>query len=86
LAVTGSSGAPVVGISGSPPSPCRNLGVETQRQWSDRVIARTTPGLLGLFSIVTLLAGRLDRRTRSAVGTDAWYRADSERSRPLIPR
>ena len=51
-----------------------HLGVETQRQWSDRAIARTTPGLLGLFSIVTLLAARLDRRTRSAVGTDAWYR------------
>ena len=34
-------------------------GVETQRQWSDLVIARTTPCLLGLFSIVTLLAARL---------------------------
>jgi hypothetical protein len=31
------------------------LGVETQRQWSDLAIARTTPVLLGLFSIVTLL-------------------------------
>ena len=43
-----------------------HLGVETQRQWSDRAIARTTPCLLGLFSIVTLLAARLDRRARSA--------------------
>ncbi len=34
-----------------------HLGVETQRQWSDRAIARTTPCLLALFSIVTLLAG-----------------------------
>ncbi len=34
----------------------RHLGVETQRQWSDLAIARTTPGLLGLFSLVTLLA------------------------------
>jgi hypothetical protein len=33
-----------------------HLGVETQRQWSDRAIARTTPCLLGLFSVVTLLA------------------------------
>jgi hypothetical protein len=32
------------------------LGVETQRKWSDRAIARTTPALLGLFSLVTLLA------------------------------
>jgi hypothetical protein len=39
-----------------------HLGVETQRQWSDRAIARTTPCLLGLFSIVTLLA----RATRTA--------------------
>jgi hypothetical protein len=51
-----------------------HLGVETQRQWSDRAIARTTPCLLALFSIVTLLAARLDRRARSAVCTDAWYR------------
>jgi hypothetical protein len=35
----------------------RHLGVETQRQWSDRAIARTTPALLGLFSLVTLWAG-----------------------------
>lgn len=33
-----------------------HLGMETQRQWSDRAIARTTPALLGLFSLVTLLA------------------------------
>lgn len=31
-------------------------GVETQRQWSDRAILRTTPALLGLFSLVTLVA------------------------------
>jgi hypothetical protein len=31
------------------------LGVETQRQWSDQAIARTTPVLLALFSIVTLV-------------------------------
>ena len=51
-----------------------HLGVETQRQWSDRAIARTTPCLLALFSIVTLLAARLSRRARSAVCMDAWYR------------
>jgi DDE superfamily endonuclease len=51
-----------------------HLGVETQRQWSARAIARTTPCLLGLFSLVTLLAARLGRRTRAAVLTDAWYR------------
>jgi DDE superfamily endonuclease len=34
----------------------RHLGIETQRQWSDLAIARTTPALLGLFSLVTLWA------------------------------
>jgi len=33
-----------------------HLGVGTQRHWSDRAIARTTPALMGLFSLVTLLA------------------------------
>jgi hypothetical protein len=33
-----------------------HLGVQTQRQWSERAILRTTPALLGLFSVVTLLA------------------------------
>ena len=30
-----------------------HLGMETQRQWSERAIARTTPALFGLFSVVT---------------------------------
>ena len=34
-----------------------HLGVETQRQWSDQAIARTTPCLLGLFSPVPLHSG-----------------------------
>ena len=51
----------------------RHLGVETQRQWSDRAIARTTPILLGLFSLVTLLATRLVRDGHLPVRTAAWY-------------
>jgi len=51
-----------------------HLGVETQRQWSDKAIARTTPCLLALFSIVTLLAARLAARERRSVTTTAWYR------------
>ena len=51
-----------------------HLGVETQRQWSDLAIARTTPCLLGLFSIVTLLAARLGPQACLAVATAAWYR------------
>jgi len=33
-----------------------HLGVETQRQWTNQSILRVTPALLGLFSILTLLA------------------------------
>ena len=40
----------------------RHLGVETQRQWSDAAVARTTPALLGLFSLVTLRAADLHAR------------------------
>jgi hypothetical protein len=51
-----------------------HLGVETQRQWSDKAIARTTPCLLGLFSVVTLLATRLSRHANLQVLATAWYR------------
>jgi hypothetical protein len=51
-----------------------HLGVETQRQWSDRAIARTTPCLLGLFSLVTLRVTRLGRHARLAVPAESWYR------------
>jgi hypothetical protein len=51
----------------------RHLGIETQRQWSDLAIARTTPCLLGLFSIVALLADRLDKRQLLQVRSAAWY-------------
>ena len=51
-----------------------HLGVESQRQWSDLAIARTTPCLLGLFSLVTLLAAQLNPEARLAAVTAAWYR------------
>jgi predicted DNA-binding transcriptional regulator YafY len=50
-----------------------HLGVETQRQWSDKAIARTTPCLLALFSIVTLLAAHLPARERQQAAATAWY-------------
>jgi hypothetical protein len=55
-----------------------HLGVETQRQWSAPAIARTTPVLLGLFSLVTLLAQQLtDQRSPvvriCGVRQSAWY-------------
>ncbi|MBI3958944.1 MAG: transposase [Chloroflexi bacterium] len=50
-----------------------HLGLETQRQWSDLAIARTTPALLGLFSLVTLFASRLTQDQPLPVRTAAWY-------------
>jgi len=50
-----------------------HLGVETQRQWSDKAIARTTPLLLGLFSLITLLAHELLTRHDLPIRTAAWY-------------
>lgn len=52
----------------------RHLGLETQRQWSDKAIARTTPLLLGLFSWVTLVAHALYTAHPSAAPRQAsWY-------------
>ena len=50
-----------------------HLGMETQRQWSDRAIARTTPVLLGLYSVVTLLALRWHDAGALVAEQSAWY-------------
>ncbi|GGR23350.1 hypothetical protein [Deinococcus ruber] len=50
-----------------------HLGVETQRQWTDLSIARTTPALLGLFSLVTLMAHERWQRQEPWVRRAAWY-------------
>ena len=50
-----------------------HLGVETQRQWSDKAILRTTPALLGLFSIVALCAHELSKSRKLKPRTAAWY-------------
>jgi hypothetical protein len=53
---------------------CRaHLGMETQRQWNDLAIARTTPAILGLFSLVVLLAHHLSDGRVVAVRSAAWY-------------
>jgi hypothetical protein len=48
------------------------LGFETQRQWSDRAIERTTPGLFGIFSLVTIMA-KLLFPTELPVRQSSWY-------------
>ncbi len=50
-----------------------HLGVETQRQWADLAIARTTPTLLGLFSVVTILAHALSSQQTVIPRQAAWY-------------
>jgi hypothetical protein len=51
----------------------RHLGFETQRQWSDLAIGRTTPALLGLFSVITLFAHRQMGQATGVFRRAAWY-------------
>jgi hypothetical protein len=51
----------------------RHLGFETQRQWSELAIRRSTPVLLGLFSLVTLFAHRRMAQAAGAFRQAAWY-------------
>jgi hypothetical protein len=50
-----------------------HLGLETQRQWHDLAIRRTTPALFGFYSLVTLLAHALGEMESCIVRTAAWY-------------
>jgi hypothetical protein len=50
-----------------------HLGIETQRQWSDLAILRTTPALLGLFALVTLFAHQVLQGQPLPVRQAAWY-------------
>jgi hypothetical protein len=51
----------------------QRLGFETQRHWSQRAIQRTAPALLGLFSVVALLAHRYIVKSEGIVRRAAWY-------------
>ena len=50
-----------------------HLGLETQRQWSDKAVARTTPCVLGRYSLITLLAARLCTQQALTARRDPWY-------------
>ena len=50
-----------------------HLGVETQRQWSNLAILRTTPALLALFSIVVMLANQAQTQHPFNLLNTAWY-------------
>ena len=53
-----------------------HLGVETQRQWNDLAIGRTTPTLFGLYSLVTLMAERLGEEASDWKQQAAWYKKE----------
>ena len=51
-----------------------HLGIETQRQWSDKAIDRETPCLLGLYSLVALLANAIHPEAdKMPIQQTAWY-------------
>jgi hypothetical protein len=50
-----------------------HMGIETQRQWSDLAIERTTPCLFGLYSLVALLANALHPDGKVPIQQTAWY-------------
>lgn len=51
----------------------KHLGFETQRQWSDPAIARTTPALFAMFSLVVLMALEILKSKTLTIATCAWY-------------
>jgi hypothetical protein len=50
-----------------------HLGVETQKQWSDKAIARTTPILMALYTMVCLIGHRLNEEAPLIAEKTAWY-------------
>ena len=54
---------------------CReHLGIETQRQWSDLAIARATPFLFGMYTIITLIGHALYTEKGIIAESTAWYK------------
>ncbi|MGK0290449.1 MAG: hypothetical protein ACI86H_001908 [bacterium] len=51
-----------------------HLGVETQRQWSDWAVARTTPVLFGLFSLIICAAVIFHCQCELTPKSSAWYK------------
>jgi hypothetical protein len=55
-----------------------HLGIETQRQWSDKAIARSTPCLMALFSLVCLFTIEMMKSQSLTILSAAWYHKKSE--------
>lgn len=61
-----------------------HLGIETQRQWSDRAIERSTPLLFGLYSLVTLFGRALHPHGQIPVAQAAWYHKQAATFRDVL--
>lgn len=61
-----------------------HLGIETQRQWSDRAIERSTPLLFGLYSLVALFGRALHPDGQIPVAQAAWYRKQTATFRDVL--
>ncbi|MBA3236856.1 MAG: hypothetical protein H0T62_00710 [Parachlamydiaceae bacterium] len=54
----------------------RHLGMETQRQWSDKAVERETPCILASFSVISLIALEFQKINgdKISIQTSAWYK------------
>ena len=59
--------------------------LETQWQWLDQAIARSTSILLALFSLVTVLDPQLSPRGQTPVSITAWYHQDEPTFTDCLP-
>lgn len=61
-----------------------HLGIETQRQWSDLAIERSTPLLFGLYSLVALFGHALHPDGQIPIAQAAWYRKQTATFREVL--
>lgn len=61
-----------------------HLGIETQRQWSDLAIERSTPLLFGLYSLVALFGRALHPDGQIPIAQAAWYRKQTATFRDVL--
>ncbi len=55
----------------------RHLGIETQRQWSDKAIGRSTPCLMGMFSLIAMMAQELSKSGKLKIRSATWYHKEA---------
>ncbi|QBQ55051.1 hypothetical protein E3U44_11405 [Nitrosococcus wardiae] len=55
-----------------------HMGIETQRQWSDKAIGRTTPVLMGLYSLACVIAKEMSQTMKLNAEVTAWYNKEGQ--------